>query len=144
MQKMIAALVKDEKGNVLILVPAFLLLATFFLALVVDLGSVHYCRARLQDAADAAALAAAGRAREGEPAAEAAEAEARKYIEYHGLEDPSGELPWFVFDPAGCTVTVVLKVEAPLYFGPAFGVDTVTLGARATAGWNPAGVSLVP
>jgi hypothetical protein len=55
MEKMIAALVKDEKGNVLILVPAFLLLATFFLALVVDLGSVHYCRARLQDAADAAA-----------------------------------------------------------------------------------------
>lgn len=144
MEKMIAALVKNEKGNVLILVPAFLLLATFFLALVVDLGSVHYCRARLQDAADAAALAAAGEILES--GLEGAAEEARKYVEYYGLVPPEGlpdEQSWFTLGPAGSTVTVVLVTEAPLYFSRVFGAETVIMGARATARWD-LGVSLVP
>ena len=142
----VAALLKGEDGNMLFLVAALLLVMIFFLALIVDLGSVHYCRARLQDAADAAALAAAGEALESGAGEQEAKTKALQYIQYYGLgtpEDPSAE-DWFDYDGESCRITVILAAEAPMYFGRIFGAETVTLGAQACAKWDPEGVSLAP
>ena len=136
----VGALLRENRGSVFILVAVFLMMLLFSLALVVDLGSVHYCRARLQDAADAAALAAAGKAREGDPAEGPVEAEALKYLEEYGLGSPEE----FLLDPDAGTVTVTLAAEAPMYFGRIFGAEAVTLGAQACARWDSEGVSLAP
>ena len=134
----------NERGSVLFLIPVLLLAAILSLALVADLGSFHYSRARLQDAADAAALAAGGAAREGGAGAAAARDEARKYIGYNlpSLKDDFTE-EQFDFDPAG-TVTVTLAAEAPLYFCRIFGVGAVEMRVRATAVWDDGGTSLAP
>lgn len=136
----IAVLPGDERGSVFIFLTVFLLMMVFSLALVADLGSLHYCRARLQDAADAAALAAAGMAREGQPA-DAAE-EACKYIERYGFTEPGEQ--WFDIDLAASTVTVTLESEAPMYFSRIFGTEAVGLASQARARWDSEGVRLSP
>ena len=146
MPKKIFALFRDERGSVFIFMTVFLLMMLFSLGLVADLGSLHYCRARLQDAADAAALAAAGKALESGSGEQEARDEALQYIQYYGLgtaEDPPAE-DWFVYDAGSRRITVTVAAEAPMYFSRIFGAETVTLGAQACARWDPEGVSLAP
>ena len=144
--KKIFVLLADEQGSVFILVTVLLMMIILSLGLVTDLGSLHYCRARLQDAADAAALAAAGKALESGTGEQEARDEALQYIQYYGLgtaEDPPAE-DWFIYDAGSCRITVTVAAEAPMYFSRIFGAETVTLGAQACARWDPEGVSLAP
>jgi Flp pilus assembly protein TadG len=53
---------RDEKGSVVLIATVLLSVSLLLLAMIVDLGTVWLVKARLQTAADAATLAAVGRA----------------------------------------------------------------------------------
>jgi Flp pilus assembly protein TadG len=113
------------------------------LALVVDLGIARDRDAVAQNAADTAALGAAGSlAHAINPAAVTAgeitqaRAVADKYVTANGW--PSG-IATFTVDAATATVTVVLTPEqSPKIFAGAIGASTPTVGASAQATWRNA------
>ncbi len=131
--------VKAEKGNVLIMVAVALVALLLMTALVIDVGNLLYRRVHLQNATDAAALAAAteGKKADGVPDQDAMEKVAIEYIELHGLKANDYELD-FIFpanEPSTTTVTVILSAEEPLFFGPIVNIDCWSLKVQASAAW---------
>lgn len=135
MKNHITAMFRAEKGDVLVMVAVALVVLLLMTALVIDVGNLFYHRAHLQNAADAAALAAAteGKAAEGEPDEVKMRAEAIKYIELHGLEEEN--LSDFEADTTNKTITLTLSAEEPLYFGPLVKIDHWVFKVRASAKW---------
>jgi Flp pilus assembly protein TadG len=132
---------RDERGVVIVVVSLSLLALMGITVLTVDMGYLYYRRTAMQNAADAAALAAAQSCglREG---AEVAIDQAGLYAA--GNVSDSAIVSGFpVFEPdcdaASGTVTVTVNAESDLFFAPILGSESATVGATAQATWGGAG-----
>lgn len=133
----------DDEGAVLILVALAMVALFGMLALVVDVGGMLYRRVQMQNAADAAALAAAISCgtQEGPD-------EARRQADALAIANSSiGEVApgWPVYTPnceaSSGTVTVKIRGTQGLTFSGVLGIDgPVEVSAQATALWGGAGV----
>ncbi len=135
MKRISTKTIKAEEGNVLVMVALSMVVLLLMTALVIDVGNLLYRRVHLQNAADAAALAAAieGATYEGEPDEEAMKDEAIEYIKYHGLEEIN--LSTFTYDSGKQTVALTLTAEEPLFFGPLVKIDYWSFGMQSSANW---------
>jgi uncharacterized membrane protein len=140
MKSNITESVKAEQGNVLVMVAVALVALLLMTALVIDVGNLLYRRVHLQNATDAAALAAATEGKKADgypPDQDAMEKVAIEYIELHGLKANDYELDFtfLVNEPSTTTVTVILSAEEPLFFGPIVNIDCWSLKVQASAAW---------
>ena len=121
-------LFRNERGQATVLTVLSITALLGMAALVLDLGSWFQAQRATQAAADAAALAGAQAAPD-EPAT--ATALAAEYLGKNG-----GGAHTVTFSSkfvANDTITVEVKREAPGFFAKIFGIDSVQVGARATA-----------
>ncbi len=102
-----------------------------FAAIAVDVGALYAERARLQVAADAAALAVAQDCSRGDCGDMLATAQA--LIDANDTEGTAAQ-PVLSSDPLSVTVTGGLPVEH--WFAPIIGHDSTTVSATATVGWG--------
>ena len=103
-------------------------------ALVIDVGAWYQAKHRLQSVADAAALAAVQELPAADPGP-AAEVAAR-FAKVNG--SPLGSPPRFTSTELPYdTVEVVVEREHPAFFARIFGIDSVTIRARAVAEARP-------
>jgi Flp pilus assembly protein TadG len=135
MKKHSTEMIKAEQGNVLVMVAVALVVLLLMTALVIDVGNLFYRRAHLQNAADAAVLAAAteGKIADDEPEEDKMKDAAIKYIELHGLAE--GNLSTFAYDTDTKTVALTLSAEEPLFFGPLVKIDHWSFTVQAGAKW---------
>jgi Flp pilus assembly protein TadG len=135
MKKHSTEMIKAEQGNVLVMVAVALVVLLLMTALVIDVGNLFYRRAHLQNAADAAALAAAteGKIADDEPEEGKMKDAAIEYIELHGLAE--GNLSSFAYVTETKTVTLTLSAEEPLFFGPLVKIDHWSFTVQAGAKW---------
>ena len=118
-----------QKGQVAVIVALLIVCLMGMAALVVDLGSLYQKRAFLQTVADSAALAGAQGLTDRVSASNAA-------IDYAGKNNVVIDSTDVVFSPtyaADDTIKVTLSDPAPVYFAGVLGINTVDLGASATA-----------
>jgi hypothetical protein len=136
-------LLKEEDGQTLVLVAAFMGLVMFgFLAIAVDVGSLFHARRMAQSAADAAALAAAEEEAYGNSGNESAVADGMAQL--NGFDTTLATNPATVTigtptagNYSGSTAYIQAVVSKPIstFFLSAFnGNRTVTVAARAVAG----------
>lgn len=156
-------LLRDEKGNALVLTALFLLSLLLVVALVIDVGYLLYRRGDLQDAADAAVLAAAGEFAEvfqdsGDPenARTAAEEKLEEYLWLNipgAMQDNvefaaclSESLDWSVEGEELLWVTAetLLEEEVSLFFAPLLTVDKINIQVGAGARWTGDILALTP
>jgi hypothetical protein len=127
---------RDEDGAVLILMNLALMVLLGFAALVLDLGNARQQRLGAQTAADAAALAAVQELT-GVPDLLAAQAVARSYVTANGFDGSVAEVnvPPTSGDHAGLPTCIEVKPakDVPATFGRVFGVDSLSVRARAVA-----------
>ncbi|NLY56767.1 MAG: hypothetical protein GX058_09725 [Firmicutes bacterium] len=117
----------EEQGSVTLVFLAFLLVLTFFAALVADLGFYYYVRSELARAADAAVLAGVQHL----PADSfGAEVLAYDYIELNGLPRNSAVV---TVSEGNSRLDVVVSREVPFLFGRLFGVPGKTVTGRSAA-----------
>lgn len=119
----------DQRGQALVFIVVAMTVLLGMAALVLDVGSWFRADRHLQAAADAAALAGAQALPEDTGAASAL---AGAYVEKNGGPPPdsmtfSGKLV------ANDTVTVTLSRSAPGFFSTVLGIDSVQVGAKASA-----------
>jgi len=107
-------------------------------ALVIDVGYLFYRRVHLQNAADAAALAAATEGKKAENAEETNEEGLKKvadeYITLHGIAADDDTLD-FKFNESTTTVTVIITADEPLFFGPLVKIDHWNIYVQSSAAW---------
>lgn len=131
---------RDESGQVFALLAVALVVLLGMTALVLDLGYAYYVKRSLQASADAAATAGATEL----PDASAAVSRAQQYSGSHGGKNERGNLP-----PVATSVAVKCLSRAPCnpvnalvvrqtaevqtLFARVVGIDTLKVGARATA-----------
>lgn len=152
----------DERGQVLVLAAIMMTVLLATASVAVDMGRFVGEKRFLQNAADAATLAAAFALAQGRPPAEA-EVAARQALTQHFANEPTGNpasqpsaTP--IYDPAcgtapncliegilisGAEVRVALRNDVSFTFGQVVGMDDRTITARARAGPDPGG-GLVP
>ncbi|HHV34554.1 MAG TPA: hypothetical protein GXX59_03110 [Syntrophomonadaceae bacterium] len=120
---------QDERGAVLVFVVAALVVLLGLVALVTDVGILYYCRSRLSNAADAAALAGV---RELPGDVEKARTKAKEYVGKNGFSDVDldGDP---VVSPDNKSITVNLKHNQELFFARILGRSSSYVGASATA-----------
>ena len=154
--------IKNEKGNVFILVALYLVVLLGIMVLVIDVGSLYLNRRQVVNAADAAALAGAQEIVRALQDGVTDDGEVRgrvetKVIEYLGYHDAElievTEQDGSPILADSKTVKVIADKEADLYFAPAFYAllggqsdRTSIVGANATAklGYNIQPKKLVP
>ena len=134
---------REERGAVIVILALMLVVLLSMLSLVVDVAALHYRKIALQNAADAAALAAAN-ACGTSMGTTGAEAEAEHYTTANSI-GAVVESGYPVYSPMcdapSGEVTVSVTQEQPTFFAGIFGNDgTVTVRAAATAMWGGAGV----
>lgn len=117
---------RDERGTVLVLAAAVMTVILGFAALATDVGVLVLARNRLQNACDAAALAAAQEL----PATTAAREKAAEYLEYNGVNPEEAVIS---FDSAGTRVTVEASRQVNFTFARVFGLSGSEVSARASA-----------
>jgi Flp pilus assembly protein TadG len=116
--------VRNDRGQAAVLTVLFIVVLMGAVALTLDVGSWFREKRATQGAADAAALAGA----QGLPSsAGAAEVLAAEYLDKNGGGDATYSFP------ASDRITVDVDREAPGFFAKAFGIDSVEVGAKATA-----------
>jgi hypothetical protein len=122
---------RQQSGQAAVFVVLALTALIGMAALVLDVGVWYKTQRHLQSRADAAALAAA----QVLPAhADQAYAMAQDYADRNGeVADASTEVSFSTRFMANDTVSVKERAPAPGIFSRVFGVDSVTVGARATA-----------
>jgi hypothetical protein len=134
---------RTEDGAVLAITALLVAALLGMTVLVTDVGVLLYRRVELQNAADAAALAAAlscGQ-RAGRSHADASAAElAADNSAIAGIEAGYPRYTPSCDAPAG-TVTVRVRGEQHLFFGPVLGADAASVRAEATARWGGAGAT---
>ncbi len=118
----------NERGQVLAFVVIGLLAMLGMAAAVLDVGSWYRADRQLQTTVDAAALAAA-QALPSDTAS--AQALAQQYADKNGGGMDTVSFTTTVV--ANDTVTVTGSKPAPGFFSQVFGIDSVTVGATATA-----------
>ena len=134
--------IRDESGQVLVIVALMLIGLLVVVGLAIDGGHVYQQRRAMQNAADAAALAGA-RALCLELGQAAATVEAYNYLTANGGD---GDLSHIVVDPGAYLVTVTSVTEATTFFVRIIGIESVTVSAVAEAlcGCSDGGCGLWP
>lgn len=121
------AMVKEQRGAVIILFAAMIPFLMCFMGLVIDLGNMYAHYSKLQNAADAAAIAGGNAYAESGGELEVANAFAQNYVT---LNDPKASFkstPQIQEKNSKIYYVVVLKERVPLYFlryFPQIGSDT--------------------
>lgn len=136
----------DERGAVTVVVALTAAALMGLLALGIDLGALFNARSEAQRAADAAALAGASAFLEFDNVAAVGEAQ-RRALEYAGANeirnasiDPGDVDVWV--DPASQTVRAKVRRDSvATWFARLFGVESVDIGAEATAWAGEAGAA---
>jgi hypothetical protein len=139
--------VRNERGQVVVLVVVMLVVLLGFAALVIDVGYAYYAHRQLQASADAAALAGAQEL----PDRARAEAVAREYSSSAGAKNEHHDIPGVnttvetkcINSIPGCdpvnAVVVMEKAPTKTFFAGLFGIDEFRITAKATA-CSPCGV----
>jgi Putative Flp pilus-assembly TadE/G-like len=121
---------RNERGQAVVLVVLFMGVFFGLAAAVLDVGAWYRADRELQATADAAALAGA----QGLPSNQAEAASLA--LDYAG-KNGGGVIPGDVTFPAGVvpgdTISVHAQKPMPGFFSKAFGINSVTIGADATA-----------
>ena len=113
-------------GQILVILALSLLVLILFVALAVDVGHFYAERRRMQNAADAGALAGAHALCFGDPAE--AEGAAHDYaVARNGATTAAVDVS------GGITVTVTAGESVATFFAGVIGIDQVAISARATA-----------
>jgi Flp pilus assembly protein TadG len=134
MQRMISRLrgrAGDERGAAAVTLALLLIPMLGFAAIAVDIGSLYAERARLQVAADAAAIAVAQDCSRGNCGDMLATAQ--------GLitaNDGEGTAARPVLSSAPLSVTVTGSTPKQHWFAPVIGFDSTAVSATATVGWG--------
>jgi len=121
----------DERGATAVVFALILIPVLGFAALAVDIGSLYAERARLQVAADAAAIAVAQDCSRGNCGDMLATARAM-VVANDG--DASAAQP--VLSSAPLSVTVAGRTPVKHWFAPVIGHDATAVSASATVGWG--------
>jgi Flp pilus assembly protein TadG len=121
----------DERGATAVVFALILIPVLGFAALAVDIGSLYAERARLQVAADAAAIAVAQDCSRGNCGDMLATARAM-VVANDG--DASAAQP--VLNSAPLSVTVAGRTPVKHWFAPVIGHDATAVSASATVGWG--------
>ncbi len=123
---------KGESGQALVLLALFMIGLLAVMALVLDGGNMYLQRRRMQNAADAGALAGTRILSKNGTAAQA-ETEAQGYASQHNGADSAAvdatSLPR--------SVSVVACKNTPMTFAQVIGLRSATVCARARAAWSP-------
>lgn len=119
---------QSERGQATVLTVIFLVALLGAVALVLDVGSWFREQRATQSAADAVALAAAQALPDSTGEASVL---ANQYLAKNG--GGSAEVGFSSGPVANDTVTVQVRREAPGVFAKVFGIQSVTVGAKATA-----------
>ncbi|MGI6551003.1 MAG: pilus assembly protein TadG-related protein [Syntrophomonadales bacterium] len=125
---MLARFIKNEDGTALVLVAVLMVGLMGCAALVIDVGAMYSTKAELQNAADAAALAAARRL----PNIGAAITTAEYYAELNGVEEYeiTATTP---YDGDSTKIEVVCTRNVPYTFARVLGFTDIDISARAVA-----------
>jgi hypothetical protein len=124
--------VRDQHGQVFVLVTLFMTVLLGMSMLVIDVGSWYLRSRQLQAAADAAATAGAQSLPKNPSAAVAA---AQTYVDKN-VEDATATITT-PYKARPDQIAVELKTSAPSFFAKIFGIDSVTIGAHAAARHHP-------
>jgi hypothetical protein len=122
-------LARDD-GQTLVLSVLFMTVLLGMAAVVLDVGSWYRADRATQATADAAALAAAQALPENPARADEL---AREYRDKNAGEADVTDVDVWSKNYANDTVTVALERSAPGFFARLFGIDSVTVGAKASA-----------
>lgn len=140
---------ETETGNTLITVAISLIALFAMLALVIDLGLAYAERRKMQNAADAGALAGGAVLVSGGSDAQI-EATVQQYTSENGAQTfqafytPSGQQVGTGYKPADATgVQVVAEVTFPTIFAGLVGLNTINVQATAEGGYAPLDIVLV-
>jgi hypothetical protein len=118
-----------ERGQALIMVALMVVVLLGFVALALDVGNVYGGRRRMQNAADAGALAGARELCFGSGSRAQAKVIAEDYATIHnGAQSAVADIP-----SDGYTVTVVATQTLDTFFAGAIGIDTANVRAEAAA-----------
>jgi Putative Flp pilus-assembly TadE/G-like/von Willebrand factor type A domain len=139
--------IRNERGQVVVLVVVMLVVLLGFAALVIDVGYAYYAHRQLQASADAAALAGAQEL----PNQARAIAVARDYSSSEGAKNEHHDIPDVqttvetkcINSIPGCdpvnAVVVLERAPTKTFFAGLFGIDSFTIKAKATA-CSPCGI----
>jgi Putative Flp pilus-assembly TadE/G-like len=124
--------VRDERGQAIVVMVAFVAALLGVASLAIDAGSWFHSKRQLQAAADAAALAGAQALPESSADARAL---AIQYLSENGVTfDPQRDTISFSKDiTTDDTISVHLEEDAPGFFSRVLGVDKVDVAANAAA-----------
>lgn len=128
-KRLLAQILGEEKGNVLIIVAAALIALLAITAFTVDVGYLYFQKRHLQNAADAAALAGARELIDGSDV----NGQVEKYVIAHELDVTEIEAITSTTD----RVTVELRGNRDLYFANIIGFSDSDIYAKATAVIGP-------
>jgi Flp pilus assembly protein TadG len=120
---------KNEGGQALVLVALFAMVLMGFAASVVDVGMVQVAKAKMQNAADAAALAAA----KDLPNASTAVGTAKDFAELNGA-DKLDTIATTPYKGDSATIEVVCTKNVQYTFARVLGFTDTNISARAVAG----------
>lgn len=120
-----------ERGQTVVLAAVVLVALVGFLAMAIDLGNVHAQRRRMQNAADAGALAACRLLALGE-----SEATVRDAVGRYALANGAQSWTTTIQPP---TVAVTASETFRTFFASIVGVPTFTVSASAAARYEPVG-----
>ncbi len=130
-----------HSGSIMIMVAIMLPIICGILSLVVDLGNVFLVRSQMQNAADAASLAAAGRLRSGTTAAQIAIAKTAAVtialtngftIQTSDVLIPPGGTASYAADPQYARVTITKRMNS--FFAGMIGLFNILQTKQAVAG----------
>ena len=139
--------IRNERGQVIVLVIVTLVVLLGFAALVIDVGYAYYAHRQLQASADAAALAGAQEL----PDQARAVAVAQEYSSSAGAKNEHHDIPDVattvetkcINSIPGCdpvnAVVVMEKAPTKTFFAGILGIDSFKISAKATA-CSPCGV----
>ena len=122
---------KRQRAQTMVLVALMLTVLLGFLALALDGGNAYLQRRRMQNAADAGALAGAKALCEGSGWAIAANTAQDYCVNRNGAESCT------VTQPAEKVVQVVASINTPTWFARVLGINNIPVSAQAQASCSP-------
>ena len=131
--------VRDTRGQAAVMTTVFLTVLIGASAMSLDVGSWYHAKRALQAEADAAALAGA-QALPDFP--DDAKAYAIEYADKNGGHLDASQITISRDITANDTIKVQISAPAPGFFSKLFGLDSVTVGARAAARSDNVGAAL--
>jgi hypothetical protein len=121
--------IKDNSGQALVITVVSMAVMLGMAAIAIDVGSWYKQKRDLQATADAAALAGA----QALPSTSSAQVLAAQYATSNGQTLDPANVTFTSQLTANDTINVRISTTASGFFSRVFGIDTVTVGARASA-----------